>query len=160
MSETLIVYATKHGSTEECAKALASQMTSESDLINLKESKQIDINAYSKIIIGGSIYAGRIQKEISEFCSKNKAELSNKKLGFFICCMAEGEVSAKQIEASFPTELLNKALAKEGFGGKFDFRKMNFLEKIIVKKVAHITADQSNLSDERISQFAQIMNEA
>ena len=75
MNKTLIAYATKHGSTEECARSLAGKMNSESDLLNLKEKKHVDLNAYDKIIIGGSIYAGRIQIEVSEFCSKNLTEL-------------------------------------------------------------------------------------
>ncbi len=160
MNKTLIAYATKHGSTEECARSLAGKMNSESDLLNLKEKKQVDLKAYDKIIIGGSIYAGRIQKEVSEFCSKNLTEIQGKKVGLFICGMSEGEAAEKQIAASFPESLRNIAVTKESFGGKFDFSKMNFMEKVIVKKVAKVDSDSSNISENMMEQFAQILNEA
>lgn len=160
MSKTIIAYASKHGGTEECAKVLAAKTNSETVLYNLKEKKQIDLTTYDKVIIGGSIYAGRIQKEVSEFCAKNQNELKGKKLGLFICGMSEGEESKKLITSSFPKELLSEALTIDNFGGKFDFSKMNFMEKIIVKKVAKIDSDTSNLSESKINQFAQIMNEA
>ena len=159
MSKTLIAYATKHGSAEECAKALAAKMDSGTDLCNLKEKKTIDLGAYDTIIVGGSIYAGRIQKEVSDFCTKNENELKTKKLGLFICGMSEGETAEKQILSSFPKDLLSKALIKDSFGGKFDFSKLNFMEKMIVKKVAKVESDQSNISENKISQFVQILKE-
>ncbi|MEL7657883.1 MAG: flavodoxin domain-containing protein [Bacillota bacterium] len=160
MSKTLIAYATKHGSAEECAKALAAKIDSGTDLCNLKEKKQIDLDAYDTIIVGGSIYAGRIQKEVRDFCIKNENELKKKKLGLFICGMSEGELAEKQVQSSFPQGLLSKALAKDCFGGRFDFSKLNFMEKAIVKKVAKVDSDQSNISENRIAQFAQILKEA
>ena len=160
MSKTLIVYATKHGSAEDCAKELAEMMDSDTYVANLKREKSFDLASYDKIIIGGSIYAGRIQKEVSEFCTKNSEVLKTKKLGLFICGMSEGETAEKQIHSSFPQELLNAALAKESFGGKFDFSKMNFMEKMIVKKVAKVESSQTNISDSAIGRLAQIMNQA
>lgn len=160
MNRTLIAYATKHGSSGECARALAVKMTSETEIFNLKDKKQIDLKDYDRVIIGGSIYAGRIQKEVTDFCSKNENELQGKKIGFFICGMSEGEVAEKQIAASFPAALLSRSIAKENFGGKFDFSKMNFMEKVIVKKVAKVDSDSSSISEDAIEKFALAMNEA
>jgi len=160
MSKTLIVYATKHGSTEECANQLAKKMDSDTECFNLKEKKQLDLGIYDTIIIGGSVYAGRIQKEVNEFCKRNLDVLKRKRLGLFICGMSEGELAEKQIQSSFPQELLDHALAKESFGGKFDFSKMNVMEKMIVKKVAKVESSQSNLSENKIDQFAEAINMA
>ena len=160
MSKTLIAYATKHGSAEECAKSLGAKLDSSVDLCNLKEKKQIDLGVYDTIIVGGSIYAGRIQKEVKEFCTKNENELKAKKLGLFICGMSEGELAEKQVLSSFPQGLMDTALVKDSFGGKFDFTKLNFMEKMIVKKVAKIESDQSNISENKINDFAQILKEA
>ncbi|HVI39232.1 MAG TPA: flavodoxin domain-containing protein [Anaerovoracaceae bacterium] len=160
MSKVLIAYASKHGCAEECARALASKMNTGVDLCNLKENKQIDLNAYDKIIIGGSIYAGRILKEVKDFYSKNESELKGKKLGLFICGTSEGEAAKKQVTASFPEELLNSALVKESFGGKIDLSKMSFMEKKIIKIVAKVESDMTNVSESVMDQFVQIMNEA
>lgn len=160
MSKTLIAYAGKHGCTKECARVLAGKMSSDVDLCNLKEKQKVDLDAYDTIILGGSIYAGRIQKEVRELCTKNENLLKEKKLGLFICGMSEGDTAKKQLEASYPQELLGSALAKESFGGKIEISKMNFMEKKIIKMIAKTESDMSNVSEELIDQFARSMNEA
>jgi len=160
MSKVLIAYASKHGCAEECAKTLARKMNEGADLWNLKEKNQIDLNTYDKIILGGSIYAGHIQKEVKDFYSKNENVMKEKKLGLFICGTSEGEAAIKQVEASFPHALLNSALVKESFGGKIVLSKMNFFEKKMVKMVGKIESDMTNVSESRINQFAQVINEA
>lgn len=160
MNKVLIVYATKHGCAEECAKALSGKMNAETDLWDLKEKKNLDVGAYDKIIIGGSIYAGRITKETRDFCTKYESVLKNKKLGLFICGMSEGDTAKQQVETSYPQVLLDTALAKESFGGKIQLSSMNFLERKIIKAVAKLESDMSNVSESVMDRFAQIINEA
>ena len=89
---TLLVYSSKYGCTEKCAKTLSKELKDKVDLINLKNAEDIDVLKYDNVIIGGSIYIGRIQKEVVEFCSKNLGILKEKRIGLFICGMQEGEV--------------------------------------------------------------------
>lgn len=165
---SLIIYATKHGCTKKCAAILSEKLDGKADLLNLKETKEANLDQYEKIIIGGSIYAGRIQKEVSKFCIENLNKLKDKKLGFFICCMNENSKEA-QINASFPEELLNIAAAKESFGGEFNFDHMNFMEKTIIKMISKgdenlpkidVKENISKLSGESINKFAEKMNKA
>jgi menaquinone-dependent protoporphyrinogen oxidase len=160
MSKVLIAYATKHGCVEECAKFLSGKMNAETDLWNLKEKKSIDVSAYDKIIVGGSIYAGKLAKETRDFCSKNESILKGKKLGLFICGLSEGDEAKQQVESSFPQELLKAALVKESFGGKIRLNNMNFLERKIIKAVAKIESDMNSISESIMDRFARIMNEA
>lgn len=155
---TLIAYASKYGSTEKCARLLAEDLAGNVDLYNLKNPKNIDFAQYDKVIIGGSIYMGRIRKEVTEFCSKNINVLKDKKLGLFICCMSDGETAEKQINDSFPAELMEKTITKDCFGGEFIFKKMNFMERFIIKKISKTDQDKSNILNENIHQFAQRMN--
>ena len=163
---TLVVYASKHGSAEDCAKTVAGKLKGKVELVNLKEKIVKDVFVYDEVIIGGSIYAGRIQKEVTEFCSKNLDVLKSKNLGLFICCM-NIENSKMQLESSFPKELTNLAKAKEGFGGEFRFKKMNFFERFIVKAIykkdknnpiVDTSKDVSNISEVLINKFVHAMN--
>jgi len=165
---TLIVYATKHGSAEDCAKILGEKLQGKVDLYNIKKDMVSDLSQYDKIIIGGSIYVGKVQKEISEFCIKNSNELQKKKLGFFICCM-NNKNAEDQLKNSFPEELISKAVAKKSFGGEFRFKKMNFMERFIIKKVAKsdenlpsvdTNKDISQISEDSITEFANLINNA
>lgn len=155
---TLIVYASKYGCTEKCTELLSKKLIGEVEIINLKQVSDIDISKYEKIIIGGSIYIGKIQKEVTEFCSKSLDKLKEKRIGLFICGMQEEETVTTEFNQNFNPELIEIANAKEHFGGEFNFDKMNFIEKLIVKKISKVTSSKSNILENNIKKFAQEMN--
>ncbi|MCJ7689562.1 MAG: flavodoxin domain-containing protein [Clostridiaceae bacterium] len=156
--KTLIIYASKHGCTEKCSNILKDKLNGEVKIVNIKKDSITEITEFDNIIVGGSIYMGRIQKEINNFCLKNSSTLINKTLGFFTCGMSDNEIAEKQISTSFPEELLTNAVAKESFGGEFIFKKMNFFERFIVKKISKSDKDISKISKENINKFAQLIN--
>lgn len=159
MSKVLIAYAGKYGCTEECAKYIAEKMNEEVELRNLKVSQQVDPAPYDKVIIGGSVYAGRIQKEVRNFCLKNTEVLKEKKLGLYVCGIGEDESTKKELEAAYPQELFLSAIARDFFGGRIIMDKLGFLEKKIVKAVAKIDSDVNSISTERMDGFATRMSE-
>lgn len=154
----LIAYTSKYGCAKKCAELLSKELKDQIDMVDLKEVKEFDLSKYQKIIIGGSIYMGRIQKEVTEFCSKNLEDLKQKQVGLFICGMQEGDQASTELSQNFPPALLNTAVAKEWFGGQFLLDRMNFMEKLIVKKIAKVSSNQSKVNTENISRFAQQMN--
>ncbi len=156
--KTLIAYSTTHGCTEKTANELKDFLGGTVHLVNLKKFPQPDISEYNKVIIGGSIHAGCIQKRVKEFCNKNVTELKEKELGLFICCMEEGEKAELQLQNAFPKTLLLNAKAKACFGGEFNLGKMNFFQKMIVKKVAHIEHNTSKINHESIRSFSNKMD--
>ncbi|GAA0181489.1 flavodoxin domain-containing protein [Clostridium sediminicola] len=161
--KTLIVFSTKYGTTEKCAKILKEKLNGDIDLCNLKKTDEVEIFNYDKVIIGGSIYVGQIQKEVKKFCSENLNKLKKKRVGLFICCMNE-KSGQEQLNNSFPKELLISAVAKETFGGEFRFSKMNFFEKFIIKTISKkdenmppidTKKDISKIVEENINKFVQ-----
>lgn len=134
--KTLIIYSSKHGSTEKVAALIAEKLEeNEVSLINLKFQSKIDIQLFDRIIIGGSIHMGQIQKAIKDFINNQLQELLQKQLGLFICCMNE-EKAEEEFQLAFPEELRKHALAKGIMGGELIFEKMNFLDKFIVRTVS------------------------
>ena len=83
--KTLIVYASKTGSTEKCA-GIIGQNLKDATIINLSARQNEDVNKYDKIIIGTPIRMGMIHKKVKEFINKNVEILKNKKVAYFICC--------------------------------------------------------------------------
>lgn len=150
----LILYMTSHGCAEKAAKTLKEMLNDEVVLINLKRDSEPDLAAYDTMIIGGSIHAGRIQGRIKKFCERNASLLLDKKLGLFLCCMEEGEKAQKQFEDAFSAELRDHATAMGLFGGEFNFERMNFLEKKIVKKVAKVSESVFKINKKAIDKFA------
>jgi menaquinone-dependent protoporphyrinogen oxidase len=169
---TLIVYASKHGTAEKCALELSQKLLGKVDLCNLKSGKIPEISQYTRIIIGGSIYVGKIQKEVREFCLKDLSQLKQKKVGLFLCCMNKNAFEA-QLNSSFPQELITNAISKENFGGEFKFKEMSFMEKTLTKMVSKVLVkedptfsevdmkkDMSFLVQDNIKKFILLMNNA
>ena len=152
--KAIILYMSSHGCTEKTANAIKSHLSDfETELINLKNKKVPDISKYDLVIIGGSIHAGNIQQKIKKYCNNNSELLAQKKIALFLCCMYEGEVAQQQFENVYSAELRKVAVATAIVGGEFNFEKMNFFEKMIVKKVAKVDKSVSTLNHESIKGF-------
>jgi menaquinone-dependent protoporphyrinogen oxidase len=152
---TLILYMTTHGCTEKAVRILMNHLNDDINLVNLEGVADPDLSLYDRVIIGGSIHMGEIQKGLKKYCERNLPELLKKKIGLILCCMFEGDVAKKQFEEAYPEALRNHAAATGLFGGEISFDKMNVLEKLIVKKVAKIDQDVSKLNQLAIKEFAQ-----
>ena len=151
--KTLIVYATQHGCTRKYAEALAALLPG-AVLSELKKDASPELDAFDTVIVAGSIHAGMIQKSVRAYCEKNRDILLQKKLGLFVSCMEEGDKARFQIDKAFPADLIAKAAAVAYFGGIFDMGKMNFIERIIVKKVAKVSASVSKYDEAAVREFA------
>ncbi|MBE5988987.1 MAG: flavodoxin [Paenibacillaceae bacterium] len=153
---TLIVYASKYGFTKTCAEILAKKLGENVDIYDLN-SNLPDLMKYDKVIVGGSIYAGKIRKPVMRFCTDNLNTLKGKELGLFICGMAKEDDAQKQLDSSFPQELLAVCAAKGFFGGECNYEKMNFMEKFIMKKITGSKQSQSKIAEDNITRFAGMM---
>jgi len=157
--KTLIAYSTTHGCTEKTAIKLKQYLGEQIILVNLKNDSKPKLNEFECVIVGGSIHAGQIQKRVKTFCIDNLEELKTKEVGLFICCFEEGEKAQTQLRDAFPEELHKTAKTTAFFGGEFDFNKMNFFEKLIVKKVAKIEKSTSRFNEDEIKIFSKKMNQ-
>ena len=63
--KTLIIYASKTGTTEKCAKEINRQLK-DSKIVNILNQNE-DINKYDLIVIGTPIRMGMIDKKIKKF---------------------------------------------------------------------------------------------
>ena len=156
--KAIIVFESTHGCTEKCAGMLKEKLQFDADIIRLKEHPSPDLDLYEIVIIGGSIHAGEMNTRVKKFCEKNLQILLSKKLGLYICCMHGGELALNQFEKGFPEKLRNRAEAIGLFGGEFNFSKMNFFEKAIVKKVAKVDKSVSKINMDEVILFAEKIN--
>ncbi len=134
--KTLIIYATKYGCTKECAEILKSYLKGDVDLFSAKTGN-INIAPYDVVFIGGSVYMGKIQKEITHFCRRNLKKLLSVKLGLFVCCYTPNGTDGF-FETLFPLELLNHASYVTSVGGKMDYEKMNFIYRKMFQSLKKI----------------------
>jgi menaquinone-dependent protoporphyrinogen oxidase len=157
--KTLLVYESMHGCTEKCSRRLSELLKVKPDVIRLRRAGRISLKSYQAVIIGGSIHAGTMQSRVRNFCSEHAGALKHKKIGLFICCMEEGKKAEEEFVNAFPAEMREKALATGFFGGEFDFDRMNFFQRTIVRKMKGITESVSKIREDEIEKFAALFNQ-
>lgn len=156
----IIVFQSKHGCAEKAAWKLQDAIKEDIFIHDLSKSKKVNLHKADAVILGASIHAGRIQKRMRALMDSKKDQLLSKPLGLYMCCMETGDKAEEQFNNNYPEELRDHATAKGLFGGEFDFEKMNFLEKSIVKKVADVDSSVSKYDEQAVEEFAARMNEA
>lgn len=153
---TVILYTSKHGATREIVNELSNKLKTDLVKIDLKETPRPDLSDYETIIIGGPVYAGNISGKLKKLCSENISLLKSKRIGLFLTGMTPSEQLPENIfEKMFGKDLSDTAKVKLHFGGIFNFEKMNFFEKIIVKKVSGIKHTTKSINSENISKFVE-----
>lgn len=161
MDNTLIVFASDHGTVDKCARELFRLIDGKVDICNLSEREMVpDLTKYDSVIVGGSIHSGKIQEEISRFCERHLDELAVKRLGLFINCLLTGEMARKQLEDAFPEKLRLRAIVLDYFGGEANELKMTVWERIVTTQMIEKDDLMVELSKEKIQRFARLMSEA
>ena len=157
--KNIVIYSTKHGFVKECVGTLKSMLKNETEVIDIASKPKLDIDRYDCIILGGSIYMGRIQKKLTKFIEKNIEKLLTKKVALFICTGEKDEKKAREfLKSSFSERLYNKAISKEVFGGEFKLEKLTSLERFVIVKLIGITEGFTNLNKDNIVNMADIVN--
>jgi menaquinone-dependent protoporphyrinogen IX oxidase len=120
-NKTLIVYATRGGTTEEYAKAISSVLADEfkmqADLVNLKKARNPDLTQYQNIIVGAGIKMFKMHKEGAKFLEKNN--FGEKSVGIFLSSlMPRDEAIKKYVDAILQKNITLTPIAVEVFGGR------------------------------------------
>ncbi len=110
----LVLYATKSGATEQCAKVLFEEL-SHCTICNIDLEKP-NIDEFDSIIIGAGVRDGKIYKPIRDFIKKNEHELLKKRMGYYIC-NEKPKKTEEIIGDNFSDDLKNAAICIESFGG-------------------------------------------
>ncbi|GAP72332.1 hypothetical protein SAMD00024442_3_37 [Candidatus Symbiothrix dinenymphae] len=150
-----IIYTSKYGTTAKVAQTITGQLTgSQVSIIDLKKVKCPDLNSFDGIILGTSVYAGTSSKTMQRFCKDNIAVLVQKRLALFVCGM-ELDTSKRQQELTnaYPQALHQHAVSICFAGGEFQFEKMNFFERAIIKRIAKTDKSVSQIDKEAIGKF-------
>ena len=158
---TLIVYATQYGFTADCAASLKQQLDGEVTLIDLAKQTMPNLTGYDAVAVGGSIYMGKVQAQVSAFCSEHESELLQKPLGLFLCCGLPQNLE-QIMAASFPETLRKHAKASGCFGGELRTNRMKPMHKFIANMMQKAGAKDGikppEANPQAIADFARAMN--
>ena len=157
--KTLIIYESRYGSVKKAVDFLSVKLKDFPDIKNSKEASKSNLDQYENILIGGSIVMGKIQKNIRDLIDKKMDLLLTKKIVLFIAAAAtDPEELKKEMDAAFPQQLSEKALYISHVGFGFNFEKMNFFYKSIIKKSMNTDKSIMELNLEELDKIASIIN--
>jgi len=156
-----ILYGTKYGSAEKVSELISKSIEEnykdkesiDVELINLKEKKDINLD-FDVLIIGSSVYMGRIRKEVRKFLKKNKNALIEKNLALFICGCNEDE-GINQLYKIFPSEIVSKSMSNAFILGEFQLDKMGFFERKISQSIIKGASKEFKIDNVAIDEFVQ-----
>lgn len=155
--KALTVYRSKYGAAAECAAAISQTLNAGCDVVDLKKSRP-NPESYDIVVIGGSIYAGRIQKDVGKYCEKYKEVLRHRVVGCYISCLFADDKAREELEGNYADWLKAHATIMEWFGGNALLSKMNKFDRFLYMKIAGVAEDVRAIRDERIVNFCKALN--
>jgi menaquinone-dependent protoporphyrinogen oxidase len=157
--KVLVAYRSKYGFTEGCAKMLAERIRGEVELLELRQRKLVSLAPFDVVLLGGSIYGGAIQREVSAFCNRQREALLERPVGLFLCCLYEGEKAQAQMQEVFPGWLLAHAIGSYHLGGGFEIEKLRFLDRFMAKRVVGLNQSRSVINERSIDELCERVNQ-
>ena len=133
MTRTLVTYASKRGSTQEVAAAIAASLRAaghDVDLLSAEAAAVAGPDGYDSVVIGGSLYVGRWHADACRFVRRHRAALDRLPLAVF--ALGPRTLEAEDVAGS--RKQLAGALKRLGiaprlvtvFGGAVDPAKLHF----------------------------------
>jgi menaquinone-dependent protoporphyrinogen oxidase len=156
--KVLILFTTRYGSVEKCALQLQKLLQTDTDTVNLKTDSVPELEKYDLLILGASIYVGKLQKEMTEFITNNIDILLAKKIGLFVNCSDTSNKKYQQFRKAFTERLYDHAILKSIFGDEVNFEKYIWWEKIAMFLIKGVKKSYSNLDQKEINRFAEKIN--
>ena len=154
----LIVYTSRYGSTKEMVELLASQIHGTVEKVDLRRARAPKLEGYQVVIIGAPVFARKIPVLIKRFCQIRHTELSSRKVGLFLSCIARYDRALEYLDANFPAWLREQSFAREIFGGRLEMKKISFFHRFLLKQLSRIKYDRNAVNPAAIARFAEKIN--
>ncbi len=153
--KTLILFATKHGATRAIAEKLAKKMDG-AQVFDLASADAPAPGGYDVVIIGSSVYAGRLRKEAKAYAQKHQEALKAAVLGLFVSGLAP-EGAKGYAEANYPKDVAAHAKVTEMLGGAFEPSKAGLFERLMMRVITKTSQATNTIAQEKIDRFAEAM---
>ena len=138
----LVAYASKYGSTQEVAEAIAETIRESGFEVDLQPMRKVrTLAGYGTVVLGAPLYIGLWHKDMQRFLSLQQEALTQRlPEGIRVAIYTLGPLSIDKKEWQDVRAQLDKELEKypwlkpvmlELFGGKFDPAKLRFPDSLI-----------------------------
>jgi menaquinone-dependent protoporphyrinogen oxidase len=132
MPAILVTWATRYGSTEEVAHAIADDLLQQGLTVKAQPISEVSsLERYDAVVLGFALYMARMHKDARRFLTVHRDELLRRPAGVFVLGpihpdakeFAESERQMKKELAKFPWF---SPVAQQVVGGRFSPEKLGF----------------------------------
>src|ERR1700694_5014927 len=134
----LIIYASKHGSTQGIAEHIAEKLRQlGKEAVARPVDAVEDPGSYEALVIGSAIYYGSWMKEATEWVHRNRAVLAKLPVWLFSSGPLGTEVKDAEQQPKEMAEFQQAIRPREQriFFGALDHQRLSFAERMVVKAV-------------------------
>lgn len=154
----LITYAGKNGATESCVARLCEKLAGKDVTAVHLGRESVDPSEYDMVILGSSIYFGRLRPEVRAFLKQYGDTLMQKRVALFLCCGMKEEYPY-YMEKLFPKALREHAFRTVFFGGTLRLEGLPFFDRVIVKSMRERLFEESMDSGEYVADLPGVLPE-
>lgn len=143
----LVAVASRHGSTEEIARAIANELRSAGNAVDLLAVGSVDtIDGYDRVVLGSAVYVGNWLAEARQFVLDHREELVCVPVWLFSSGPIGADDPKPHGDPAIVADLvkLTGARGYANFAGKLDPSALGLGERIITKVVGAPTGDFRN----------------
>jgi len=136
-ARVLVAYATRYGSTQEVAEAVASTLRERGLAVDIQPMRDVrSLEQYGAVVLGAPLYMFHWHKDALQFLARHREALTARPVAIF----ALGPFHDEEKEYQEVRRQLDKELAKFPwlrpeaiaiFGGKFDPQKLTFPHNLV-----------------------------
>lgn len=153
---TLIAYSSRYGTSEKVAALLAERLSGDVRVQNIVEEPNVTWEMVDHVIVGSSIRMGIIQHEMKEWLALHEAHLLEHPLALYLCAGTPTESERiRELEEAYRESLREHAYFVEVVGSGYDFERMGFLDKAIVRMMAKQKESSLQLDDAKLNQLVE-----
>jgi menaquinone-dependent protoporphyrinogen oxidase len=133
----LVTYATRYGSTQEVAEAVAAALREAGHEVDLQPLRKVGaLEKYSLVVLGAPLYIGHWHKEAHRFLEQQRAALAQRPVAVFaLGPLHEAEEQWRNVSLQLDKELAKHTwlapAATAIFGGKYDPAKLRLSDKVL-----------------------------
>ena len=142
-SSVLVGYATRYGSTQEVAEAIAAALRECGLAVDIQPLRQVrSLGGYRGVVLGAPLFMFRWHKDAIQFLSRSRKALAERPVAIFALGPTHephDEQEWRDSRAQLDKELAKfpwlTPIAVEMFGGKYDPTKLRFPINLLAGKV-------------------------
>ena len=142
MTTVLVGYATRYGSTQEVAEAVAAALGEHGLAVDLKPLREVNaLDGYGAVVLGAPLFMFRLHKDALGFLSRQREALAARPVVIFALGPTHDPFDAQEWQdarAQIDKDLAQfpwlTPVALELFGGKYDPGKLRFPIKQLAGK--------------------------